>query len=167
MLVTVQSYVNNSLSTIEVIWTNEIYKMFRNTNFGAVIFVYWVIKAGCKTEITHSKFGYEVKGEIEVVWILRTPHVFAKQQLINWFKRDIIVFLTRITLSVAKSNTYSNPQLVVKLWKRKNNPKRKDDRVNVTTVLPQIDTLRKTMEDVFLDHLLLSEFQFQLSKCTH
>ena len=41
--------------------------MFRNTNYGEVIFVYWVIKAGYKTEITHSKFGYEVKGEIEVV----------------------------------------------------------------------------------------------------
>ena len=143
------------------------YEMFRNTNYGEVIFVYWVIKAGYKTEITHSKFGYELKGEIEVVWILRTPHVFAKQQLINWFKRDIIVFVTRVTLSAAESNTYSNPQLVVKQWKRKISPKRKDDRVSVTTVLRQIDALRKTMEDVFLDHLLLSEFQFQLSKCTH
>ena len=77
------------------------------------------------------------------------------------------MFLTRVTLSAAKSNTYSNPQLVVKLRKRKINPKMKDDRVSVTTVLRQIDTLRKTMENVFLDHLLLSEFQFQLSKCTH
>lgn len=89
------------------------YEMFRNTNYGEVIFVYWVIKAGYKTEITHSKFGYEVKGEIEVVWILRTPHLCAKQQLINWFKRDRV--FVEGTLSAAKSNTYSNPQLVVKL----------------------------------------------------
>ena len=89
------------------------YEMFRNTNYGEVIFVYWVIKAGYKTEITHSKFGYEVKGEIEVVWIWRTPHVCAKQQLINWFKRDCV--FVEGTLSAAKSSTYSNPQLVVKL----------------------------------------------------
>ena len=68
MLVTVQSSVNNSLSTIEVPWMNEIWDVQKH-KYGEVIFVYWVIKAGYKTEITHSKFGYEVKGEIEVVWI--------------------------------------------------------------------------------------------------